>query len=64
MNTEECRIQLKKLRAGKSLLLSATDLTPQEKQIWYHASRRERMKVSIRTMPTGTYLWKVNGSAR
>ena len=56
---EECRAVLKKLKPSKPFPLSATELSVPEKQNFYHASRRERMKVSIRTLANGTWITKV-----
>ena len=56
---EECRATLKKLKPNKPLLLSPSALSMPEKQNYYHASRRERMKVSIRILANGTWITKV-----
>lgn len=56
---DHCASVIKKLKPNKPFLLSPTELSMPEKQTYYHASRRERMKVSIRTLANGTWITKV-----
>ena len=60
MPTDSTLDTLKKLKPNKPFLLSETELTPSERQRLYHASRRERMKVSIKTLANGTWITRLS----
>ena len=54
------RHRLRSLKLKDSLKVSNQEISPREAQAWYHAARVEGMKVSVKTTPEGTRLWRVS----
>ena len=57
--TDRIRMRLKGLQLNRSFKIADDEIPPDERQAWYHAARSMGIKVSVKTTPAGTHVWRI-----
>lgn len=57
--TDTLAAKLKKLEIGDQLKLANGSASHSQVMAWYRAARKQGIKVTIRTMPDGIRLWRI-----